>query len=59
MGMVSVLSPLLAMNPLFSVLLSYLFLQKEEKVTFKVVAWDSLRRRCGERHPGAVIPSDE
>lgn len=36
-GTVSVVSPLLAINPLFSVLLSYLFLQKEEKVTTKAV----------------------
>ena len=38
MGTVSVVSPLLAINPLFSVLLSYIFLQKEEKVTPKAVS---------------------
>jgi drug/metabolite transporter (DMT)-like permease len=37
-GMVSLVSPLMAINPLFSVLLAYVFLQKDERVTFKVVA---------------------
>ncbi len=32
------MSPLIAVNPLFSVLLAYTFLQKDERVTVKVVA---------------------
>ena len=35
-GIVSMVSPLANINPLFSMILSYLFLQSEEKVTLKV-----------------------
>ena len=35
--MVSLVSPLVATNPLFSVILSRLFLQAEEKVNLKVL----------------------
>ncbi len=36
-NMVSLVSPLVATNPLFSVILSRLFLQAEEKVNLKVL----------------------
>ena len=36
-GLVSQVSPLMSVSPLFSVILSYLFLQSEEKVNRRVV----------------------
>ena len=41
-GMVSMVSPLININPLYSMILSYIFLQSEEKVTLKVVGGGSL-----------------
>ncbi|MFQ5913260.1 MAG: DMT family transporter [Nitrospinota bacterium] len=41
-GMVSQVSPLIGIFPLFSVLLSFLFLQSEERVSWKVVVGGSL-----------------
>ena len=41
-GMVSMVSPLINVNPLYSMILSYIFLQSEEKVTLKVVSGGSL-----------------